>query len=76
MTSWLLSSRYFSSGRAERPGNSSAEAVVVTGGAMLTPAALAAQTDLGVARVSAALMMLELKRAIGKRADGTFETRG
>jgi DNA processing protein len=46
------------------------------GGAMLTPDALAAQTELGAARVSAALMMLELKRAIGKRADGAFEARG
>ena len=46
------------------------------GGAMLSPDALAAQTDLSAAQLSATLMMLELKRLIGKRADGTFEARG
>lgn len=45
------------------------------GGAILTPDTLMAQTDLGAARVSAALMMLELKRAVAKRADGAFEAR-
>jgi DNA processing protein len=42
---------------------------------MLSVDALAGQTGLGVAQVSAILMMLELKRLIVKRADGTFEAR-
>jgi DNA processing protein len=37
--------------------------------------ALAAATGLGVPEVSAALMGLELKRIVSKRADGTFEAR-
>jgi DNA processing protein len=45
------------------------------GGAILSPDALAAQTELSAAELSATLMMLELKRAIAKRADGTFEAR-
>jgi DNA processing protein len=45
------------------------------GGAMLPADALAAQTGLASADVSATLMMLELKRLIVKRADGTFEAR-
>jgi len=45
------------------------------GGAMLSPDALAAHTDLPAAQLSATLMMLELKRLIAKRADGTFEAR-
>jgi DNA processing protein len=45
------------------------------GGAIVTIDALAAQTGLGIAEISSALMMLELKRLIAKRADGTFEAR-
>ena len=45
------------------------------GGAMLTPDALAEMTGLGAAPLSAVLMMLELKRAVAKRADGSFEAR-
>ncbi len=46
------------------------------GGSILSPDALAAQTDLSAAQVSAILMMLELKRLIAKHADGMFEARG
>ena len=46
------------------------------GGAILSPDALAAQTGLPAATLSSTLMMLELKRLIAKRADGTFEARG
>lgn len=46
------------------------------GGAILSPDALAAQTGLPAAGISATLMMLELKRRIAKRADGRFEARG
>jgi DNA processing protein len=45
------------------------------GGAMPTLDDLAGQTGLPVAELSSALMMLELKRAVVKRADGTFEAR-
>ncbi len=45
------------------------------GGAQLTPDALAELTGLAAAPLSAVLMMLELKRAIAKRADGSFEAR-
>jgi DNA processing protein len=45
------------------------------GGAMLTLDALAAQTQRSAAELSATLMMLELKRLVVKRADGTFEAR-
>lgn len=45
------------------------------GGAQLTPDALAELTGLAAAPLSAVLMMLELKRAISKRADGAFEAR-
>lgn len=43
------------------------------GGAMVSPDVAREQTGLASAQVSAALMMLELKRLIAKRADGTFE---
>jgi DNA processing protein len=46
------------------------------GGAILAPDALAAQTGLAAAQLSATLMMLELKRLVAKRADGAFEARG
>lgn len=65
---------------AGRPANlTDAEAKVFEcfrGGAQLSPDALGAQTNLGAAELSATLMMLELKRLIAKRADGTFEARG
>ncbi|MDB6170538.1 MAG: protecting protein DprA [Verrucomicrobia bacterium] len=44
-------------------------------GSILTTDALAQQTGLPVDRLSATLMMLELKRLISKRADGAFESR-
>jgi DNA processing protein len=43
------------------------------GGALLSADALATQTGLAVADISATLMMLELKHLVVKRADGTFE---
>ena len=46
-----------------------------SGGAMLTPDAIAAQCGLGPAQVSAALLMLELKHIVAKRADGRYEAR-
>jgi DNA processing protein len=46
------------------------------GGAILSPDALSAQTGLPSSALSSTLMMLELKRLIAKRADGTFEPRG
>ena len=45
------------------------------GGAMLSVDALTGTTGLKAAEISAALMMLELKRLVSKRADGTFEAR-
>jgi DNA processing protein len=45
------------------------------GGAILSPDALATQTGLPAAQLSATLMMLELKRLVAKRADGAFEAR-
>lgn len=45
------------------------------GGAILSSDAIAAQTGLAAAELSSVLMMLELKRLIAKRADGTFEAR-
>ena len=65
---------------AGRPANLTADEArayeCFRGGAMLTPDALAAQTGLSAGQLSATLMMLELKRLIAKRADGTFEARG
>ena len=46
------------------------------GGAMPAIDAIAAQTGKPVSTLSATLMMLELKRLVAKRADGTFEARG
>lgn len=60
-------------------GLTPAESAVLTqlaGGARLTTDALTAATGLAAAEVSAALMMLELKRRVAKRADGSFEARG
>lgn len=45
------------------------------GGALVSIDTIAAQTGLPTAQLSATLMMLELKRLIVKRADGTFEAR-
>lgn len=63
-----------------RPANLNAEEARVfdhfRGGAMFSPDALAAQTGLDAAQLSSTLMMLELKRLVAKRADGTFEARG
>ena len=64
---------------AGRPANLTEEEARVfecfRGGGILTPDALAAQTALSAAQLSATLMMLELKRLIAKRADGAFEAR-
>jgi DNA processing protein len=46
------------------------------GGAILAPDALAAQTGLSAAQLSATLLMLELKHCVAKRADGAFEACG
>jgi DNA processing protein len=46
-----------------------------TGGEILSSDALVAKTGLASAQISAALMMLELKRLIAKRSDGSFEAR-
>lgn len=65
---------------AGKPANLTADEANVLecfrGGAILSPDALSGQTGLPVAQLSATLMMLELKRLIAKRADGTFEARG
>lgn len=45
------------------------------GGAILSSDALAEHTGLPISEVSAHLMMLEIKRAVAKRADGAFEAR-
>jgi DNA processing protein len=50
-------------------------AAAFNGGAMLGVDALTAATGFSAAEVSAALMMLELKKVVTKRADGTFEAR-
>lgn len=64
---------------AGRPANLTADEAAVfecfRGGAMLSIDALAGQTGRAAAQLSATLMMLELKRLIAKRADGTFEAR-
>ncbi|MBI5768651.1 MAG: DNA-protecting protein DprA [Verrucomicrobia bacterium] len=62
-----------------RAGLSADEAAVFEcfrGGAILAPDALTEATRLPMPQLSAALMMLELKRLIAKRADGAFEARG
>lgn len=65
---------------AGRPANLTTEEAAVfacfQGGAILSPDVLAGQTGLAVGQLAAILMMLELKRLIAKRADGTFEARG
>lgn len=65
---------------AGRPANLTDEEAKVfecfRGGSMLSPDTLVSQTGFTAAQLSATLMMLELKRLIAKRADGTFEARG
>jgi DNA processing protein len=51
-------------------------AAAFSGGAMLGIDALTTATGLSTPEVSAALMGLELKKVVSKRADGTFEVRG
>ncbi|MDF9828196.1 DNA processing protein [Ereboglobus sp. PH5-10] len=66
-------------GVAELAKLSADEAAVMAcfaGGAMPTIDAIASQTKKPVSALSATLMMLELKRLIVKRADGSFEARG
>ena len=46
------------------------------GGGQLGIDVLAATTGLGTPEISAALMMLELKKLVAKKADGNFEARG
>jgi DNA processing protein len=50
-------------------------AAAFSGGSLLGVDALMAATGLSSPEVSAALMGLELKRLVSKRADGTFEAR-
>lgn len=63
-------------GAAGLAGDEATVLACFRGGAILAPDALAAQTSLPMAQLSATLMMLELKRLIAKRADGAFEARG
>jgi DNA processing protein len=64
---------------AGRPANLSAEEARVfecfRGGAILSPDALGGLTNLDAAQLSSTLMMLELKRLVAKRADGSCEAR-
>ncbi len=63
-------------GAAQLSGEEQKVFAVFAGGALVSPDMLAEQTGLPVALLSGTLMMLELKRLIVKRADGTFEARG
>ena len=69
-----------SSGRSNLDANLTSEESAVwacfAGGAIISSDVIVGQTGLASAQVSAALMMLELKRLIAKRTDGTFEARG
>lgn len=68
-----------SDARAEAAGLSEDEAAALAcfrGGSILKPDEVAMQTGLPVAQVAPALMMLELKRLLVKRVDGTFEATG
>ncbi|MBI5693877.1 MAG: DNA-protecting protein DprA [Verrucomicrobia bacterium] len=64
---------------AGRPANLTPDEAAVhacfQGGAILSPDALAGATGLSAAQLSATLMMLELKRLVAKRVDGTYEAR-
>lgn len=66
-------------GKTRVPANLTADEQTVwrcfEGGAIVASDALVGQTGLASPKVSAALMMLELKRLIAKRADGAFEAR-
>jgi DNA processing protein len=46
------------------------------GGSVLTPDAISGLSGRAIAEVSAALLMLELKKLVRKRADGSFEPAG
>jgi DNA processing protein len=46
-----------------------------SGGTAATPDDIARRTGMGAAEVSVALMMLELKHLVAKRADGSYEAR-
>jgi len=46
-----------------------------SGGEIVSSDSIVARTGLASSNVSAALMMLELKRLVGKRSDGAFEAR-
>ena len=65
---------------AGRPANLTDEEAKVfecfRGGAIVSPDAVVTATGLASAQISAALMMLELKRLVAKRSDGAFEARG
>jgi DNA processing protein len=66
------------SGALPAAGLGENEAIIMDcfrGGALLTPDALSGLTGLPVAELSSTLMMLELKKMVAKRADGTFEAR-
>jgi DNA processing protein len=66
-------------GGGSREALSPDEAAVMAcfaGGAMLSPDLLAQQTGLPVATVTPVLLLLELKRLLARRVDGTFEARG
>lgn len=67
-------------GEPVRPANLTAEEAAVwacfEGGEIVSSDAVVAKTGLASPQVSAALMMLELKRLIAKRSDGAFEARG
>jgi len=64
---------------AGRPPNLTADEARVfecfRGGAILAPDAMAEQTGLAAGALSSTLMMLELKRLLVKRVDGTFEAK-
>ena len=65
--------------RPEPAGLSSEEAAIwecFRGGGTLSIDTLSGLTGLGVAEISASLMMLELKKLVRKRADGAFEQAG
>lgn len=67
------------SDRPEPGGLSDEEAAVwecFRGGSVLSVDTLSALTGHGAAELSAALMMLELKKLVRKRADGSFELAG
>lgn len=57
-------------------GDENAVWACFAGGEIVSPDGVVARTGLGSAQVSAALMMLELKRLVAKRADGAYEARG